>query len=145
MVLAVSARGPVRHPYSRRFCFQYSSPSPLGLSLAITGLGAGRIRRQGLPQVPDRIGWRSTDTARVNESTRISARIPRGFAAVLGDSWVFGSLSRRRGNMSELEGTKAVVVGASRGFGRGIVEALVGTRAEVHALSRGAASEVVGA
>ena len=45
--------------------------------------------------------------------------------------------------MSELEGTKAVVVGASRGFGRGIVEALVEAGAEVHALSRGDASEVV--
>src|SRR5258706_4104373 len=89
------------------------------------------------------IGWRSRDTARVDESTRISARIRRGFAAVLGDSQVIGSLSRRRGNMSELEGTKAVVVGASRGFGRGIVEALVEAGAEVHALSRGNASEVV--
>jgi len=38
--------------------------------------------------------------------------------------------------MSELEGTKAVVVGASRGFGRGIVEALVEAGAEVRALSR---------
>ena len=45
--------------------------------------------------------------------------------------------------MSELEGTKVVVVGASRGFGRGIVEALVETGAEVHALSRGDSSEVV--
>src|SRR5579862_5222107 len=45
--------------------------------------------------------------------------------------------------MSELAGTKAVVVGASRGFGRGIVEALVETGAEVYALSRGDSSEVV--
>jgi len=45
--------------------------------------------------------------------------------------------------MSELEGTKAVVVGASRGFGRGIVEALVEAGAEVYALSRGDSSEVV--
>ena len=45
--------------------------------------------------------------------------------------------------MSELEGTRAVVVGASRGFGRGIVEALVEAGAEVYALSRGDSSEVV--
>src|SRR5690349_17877670 len=45
--------------------------------------------------------------------------------------------------MSELEGAKVLVVGASRGFGRGIVEALVETWAEVHALSRGDSSEVV--
>ncbi len=45
--------------------------------------------------------------------------------------------------MSELEGTKVIVVGASRGFGRGIVEALVEARAEVHALARGDSSEVV--
>lgn len=45
--------------------------------------------------------------------------------------------------MSELEGARAVVVGASRGFGRGVVEALVEAGAEVHALSRGVASEVV--
>src|SRR5216684_1677800 len=38
--------------------------------------------------------------------------------------------------MSELEGTKAVVVGESRGFGRGIVEALVETGAEVNSAGR---------
>ncbi len=45
--------------------------------------------------------------------------------------------------MSKLKGTKAVVVGASRGFGRGIVEALVDAGADVYALSRGDSTEVV--
>jgi NAD(P)-dependent dehydrogenase (short-subunit alcohol dehydrogenase family) len=45
--------------------------------------------------------------------------------------------------MSDMKGTRAVVVGASRGFGRGIAEALVRAGAEVHALSRGDSSELV--
>ena len=47
---------------------------------------------------------------------------------------------QKKKNLSELEGTQVVVVGASRGFGRGIVETLVETGAEVHALSRGDSS-----
>jgi NAD(P)-dependent dehydrogenase (short-subunit alcohol dehydrogenase family) len=46
--------------------------------------------------------------------------------------------------MNELGGTRAVVVGASRGLGRGIVEALVEAGAEVHALSRGDAADLIG-
>jgi NAD(P)-dependent dehydrogenase (short-subunit alcohol dehydrogenase family) len=42
-------------------------------------------------------------------------------------------------------GRRAVVVGASRGFGRGIAEALAEAGAEVHALSRTGASVPVGA
>jgi NAD(P)-dependent dehydrogenase (short-subunit alcohol dehydrogenase family) len=45
--------------------------------------------------------------------------------------------------MTDMKGIRAVVVGASRGFGRGIAEALVRAGAEVHALSRGDASELV--
>lgn len=45
--------------------------------------------------------------------------------------------------MSDLTGAKAVVVGASRGFGRGIAEALVEAGADVYALSRGDPSELV--
>jgi NAD(P)-dependent dehydrogenase (short-subunit alcohol dehydrogenase family) len=45
--------------------------------------------------------------------------------------------------MSDTKSTRAVVVGASLGFGRGIAEALVRAGAEVHALSRGDASELV--
>jgi len=47
--------------------------------------------------------------------------------------------------MSGLAGTTAIVVGASRGLGRGIVEALVGAGAHVHAVSRGDASDLVDA
>ena len=45
--------------------------------------------------------------------------------------------------MSNIAGQRAVVVGASRGFGRGIAEALVDAGAEVHAVARGDASELV--
>jgi NAD(P)-dependent dehydrogenase (short-subunit alcohol dehydrogenase family) len=45
--------------------------------------------------------------------------------------------------MSALVNRRAVVVGASRGFGRGIAEALVEAGAEVHALSRTEASDLV--
>lgn len=45
--------------------------------------------------------------------------------------------------MGNFSGTRAVVVGASRGFGRGIAEALVAAGAEVHALSRTDAAELV--
>jgi NAD(P)-dependent dehydrogenase (short-subunit alcohol dehydrogenase family) len=45
--------------------------------------------------------------------------------------------------MSELNDTKAVVVGASRGFGRGIAEALVDAGVDVYALSRSDPSELV--
>jgi NAD(P)-dependent dehydrogenase (short-subunit alcohol dehydrogenase family) len=45
--------------------------------------------------------------------------------------------------MSEVKGTKAVVVGASRGFGRGIAEALLEAGADVYALSRSDSSELV--
>lgn len=45
--------------------------------------------------------------------------------------------------MNDLKGTIAVVVGASRGFGRGIAEALVREGADVHALSRSDSSELV--
>lgn len=45
--------------------------------------------------------------------------------------------------MSELNDTKAVVVGASRGFGRGIAEALVESGVDIYALSRSDPSELV--
>ena len=45
--------------------------------------------------------------------------------------------------MSDMKSTRAVVVGASRGFGRGVAEALVRAGAEVHALSRSDSSELV--
>jgi NAD(P)-dependent dehydrogenase (short-subunit alcohol dehydrogenase family) len=45
--------------------------------------------------------------------------------------------------MTELKGTTAVVVGASRGFGRGIAEALVDAGADVYGLSRSDSSELV--
>src|ERR1019366_1100704 len=45
--------------------------------------------------------------------------------------------------MSDMKGTRVVVVGASRGFGRAIAEALVRAGAEVHALSRSDSSELV--
>jgi NAD(P)-dependent dehydrogenase (short-subunit alcohol dehydrogenase family) len=44
--------------------------------------------------------------------------------------------------MSDVKGTRAIVVGASRGFGRGIAEALVEAGAEVYAISRSDASEL---
>ena len=45
--------------------------------------------------------------------------------------------------MSNLEGTKALVVGASRGFGRGIAVSLLEAGADVYALSRGDPAELV--
>ncbi len=45
--------------------------------------------------------------------------------------------------MNEVKGRRAVVVGASRGFGRGIAEALVEAGAEVYALSRSDSSGLV--
>ena len=45
--------------------------------------------------------------------------------------------------MSEARSTRAVVVGASRGFGRGIAEALVEAGADVYALSRTDSSDLV--
>jgi|SRR5271170_8093344 len=45
--------------------------------------------------------------------------------------------------MSQLAGTRAIVVGASRGFGRGIAEALIEAGADVHALSRSDSSDLV--
>ena len=45
--------------------------------------------------------------------------------------------------MSDLAGRIALVVGASRGFGRGIAEALAAADAEVHALARSDLSELV--
>ena len=45
--------------------------------------------------------------------------------------------------MSDMKGSRVVVVGASRGFGRAIAEALVRAGAEVHALSRSDSSELV--
>jgi len=45
--------------------------------------------------------------------------------------------------MNEVKGRRAVVVGASRGFGRGIAEALVEAGAEVYALSRSDSSDLV--
>jgi NAD(P)-dependent dehydrogenase (short-subunit alcohol dehydrogenase family) len=45
--------------------------------------------------------------------------------------------------MGELRGRRAVVVGASRGFGRGIAEALIEAGAEVYGLSRTDASDLV--
>ncbi len=45
--------------------------------------------------------------------------------------------------MSDPRGSRAVVVGASRGLGRGIAEALVDAGADVHAISRGDASALV--
>jgi NAD(P)-dependent dehydrogenase (short-subunit alcohol dehydrogenase family) len=45
--------------------------------------------------------------------------------------------------MSQLAGTRAVVVGASRGFGRGIAEVLVEAGADVHGISRSDSSELV--
>jgi NAD(P)-dependent dehydrogenase (short-subunit alcohol dehydrogenase family) len=45
--------------------------------------------------------------------------------------------------MNALDNRRAVVVGASRGFGRGIAEALAEAGAEVHALSRTGGSDLV--
>jgi NAD(P)-dependent dehydrogenase (short-subunit alcohol dehydrogenase family) len=45
--------------------------------------------------------------------------------------------------MSDMKSMRAIVVGASRGFGRGIVEALGRAGAEVHAVSRSDASDLV--
>lgn len=45
--------------------------------------------------------------------------------------------------MSDLSARTALVVGASRGFGRGIAEALAAAGAEVHALARSDLSELV--
>src|SRR5260221_12302063 len=45
--------------------------------------------------------------------------------------------------MSDVKGMKAVGVGASRGFGRGIAEALLKAGADVYALSRSDSSALV--
>jgi NAD(P)-dependent dehydrogenase (short-subunit alcohol dehydrogenase family) len=50
---------------------------------------------------------------------------------------------QERLNMSDVMGKRALVIGASRGFGRGIAEVLVEAGADVYALSRGDASELV--
>src|SRR5882724_4281178 len=45
--------------------------------------------------------------------------------------------------MNDAKGRRAIVVGASRGFGRGIAEALVEAGADVYALSRSDSSDLV--